>query len=207
MNGEIATTTPHGWRSVNASLAGAVRRRVDRHRLAVHPRALGRARAQERRRSVPPRLSPRASGLPTSDAIVRARSSRSRPSRSAARRRISERSHGDSLRIARAPSTAARDGALRVLGAGDRDDADDLAVERAPDLLLARDPASTRLRRTSSSDRLSRRRLHDGVAFVFAVARPRHHNGSDALGLPSTAGRPRPRARRTRVADARRRAR
>ena len=99
-------------------------------------------------RAASPRAS--ASGLPTSSAIVRASSSA--PALDAGRR-----PGAGSRRAPRPPAAASRalprprrsTARLGVVRIGDRDDADDLTVERAPDLLLAGRSAATRLRRTS----------------------------------------------------------
>ena len=64
MNGVIATTIPQGCRIVSPSLPAPFAGGVDGHRLAVQPRALGGADAQERRGSGRPLRAPRRAAFP-----------------------------------------------------------------------------------------------------------------------------------------------
>ena len=117
-------------------LARAVRRRVDRDGLAVHTRALGRARAQQR--SDPGRLTARLDqrladlGCDRAgellDVGIEQIGGATEDLRALPGRELSH--HARSL-------DGRRDGELGVVTLGDRHDADDLPVERAPDLFLA----------------------------------------------------------------------
>ena len=117
-------------------LAGAVRRRVDRHRLAVHARAFGGARTKQRGdpRRLAARLRERLADLERDRAcelldvaLDRVR----RPTKDLAALERRERAHR------RRSFDGGCDGALGVGGCCDGHDADDLSVVRVADLLLA----------------------------------------------------------------------